>query len=518
VLPLLVIGWFAYRGIGALVAGVTLATMLLAAALVFGALRSLVLNPLENLCRATSAISDGHLAVNLSVDRKDEIGDLAKSFEEMSRSLQRSNDQIHRLAYHDSLTGLPNRLLFMEYLQKSLAYAKRSSGCLAVMFLDLDNFKHINDTLGHQTGDELLIEIAHRLRSCLRDYDYVSRSVPDTPATTLARLGGDEFIVLLPHLHNPYEVARVAQRIMNRLSQPLLLADQEFHVSASIGITTYPADGHEASNLIKNADIAMYYSKESGKNTYHFFTDAMNANTAEWVAIDQALRKAIQGREFELHYQPIMDVHTQLIVAAEALIRWNHPNRGLLGPAYFIKVAEDCGLIAPIGEWVLNEACRQNRLWQARGLRPIAVSVNVSNRQFNQPDFEGLIARALHQSGLDPRHLQIELTESSVIQAEEEILRALSTIKTLGVRIAMDDFGTGYSSLGALYRLPVDALKIDRSFVKDILTKQEDRTLVSTIIAMAKNHSSQVKQKQALSSPRVTAVDRLLEAAFCAVA
>jgi diguanylate cyclase (GGDEF)-like protein len=403
----------------------------------------------------------------LSVDRKDEIGDLAKSFEEMGRSLQRSNDQIQRLAYHDGLTGLPNRLLFMEYLQKSLAYAKRSGGCLAVMFLDLDNFKHINDTLGHQTGDELLIEIAQRLRSCLRDYDCVSRSVPDTPATTLARLGGDEFIVLLPHLHNPYEVAKVAQRIMNRLSQPLLLADQEFYVSASIGITTYPADGHEASSLIKNADIAMYYSKESGKNIYHFFTDAMNANTAEWVAIDQALRKAIQGREFELYYQPIMDVRTQLIVAAEALIRWNHPNRGLLEPAYFIKVAEDCGLIAPIGEWVLNEACRQNRLWQARGLRPITVSVNVS--------------------GLDPRHLQIELTESSVIQAEEEILRALSTIKTLGVRIAMDDFGTGYSSLGALYRLPVDALKIDRSFVKDILTKPEDRTLVSTIIAMAKN-------------------------------
>lgn len=235
----------ASRGIGALVAGVTLVTMLLAAALVFGALRSLILNPLENLRRATSAISDGHLAVNLSVDRKDEIGDLAKSFEEMGRSLQRSNDQIHRLAYNDNLTGLPNRLLFMEYLQKSLAYAKRSGGCLAVMFLDLDNFKHINDTLGHQRGDELLIEIAQRLRSCLRDYDCVSRSVPDTPATTLARLGGDEFIVLLPHLHNPYEVAKVAQRIMNRLSQPLLLADQEFYVSASIGITTYPADGHE---------------------------------------------------------------------------------------------------------------------------------------------------------------------------------------------------------------------------------------------------------------------------------
>ncbi|HYY16558.1 MAG TPA: diguanylate cyclase [Gammaproteobacteria bacterium] len=197
------------RDIGALVAGVTLATMLLAAALVFGALRSLILNPLENLRRAISTISGGHLAVNLSVDRRDEIGDPAKSFEEMSRSLQRSNDQIHRLAYHDSLTGLPNRLLFMEYLQKSLAYAKRSGGCLAVMFLDLDNFKHINDTLGHQTGDKLLIEIAHRLRSCLRDYDCVSRSVPDTPATTLARLGGDEFIVLLPHLHNPYEVARV---------------------------------------------------------------------------------------------------------------------------------------------------------------------------------------------------------------------------------------------------------------------------------------------------------------------
>ena len=467
-----------------LVAGMTLATTLIAALLLFGLLKTLIIAPIQKLGAATQEISRGNLQVAVTVDRKDEIGDLAMAFEDMSQSLLRSANQIQYLAYHDSLTGLPNRYMFTDYLERALSHAKRHRQVMALLFLDLDGFKRVNDTLGHEAGDQLLQELAARLDNCLRRDDFVIRA--DTVQDTVARLGGDEFIVLLTRIQSAHDSARVATRILASVSEPFFIGKCEFQVGASIGITTFPADGDEADTLIKNADVAMYHAKKSGKNNYRFYSDSMNQAAVQRFTMENALRNAIDSDQFTLYYQPLVDAESRTLKGFEALIRWHHPEMGFLPPDSFIPLAEETGLIIPLGEWVLREACQQAKAWEKSGYEPVRMSVNISNIQFNSPGFEETVKKVLEATDLPPRRLEIELTESSIMQAPDSGLETLIAIKALGVCIAMDDFGTGYSSLSALRRLPVDTLKIDRSFVDGVIDNQDDAVIVSMIIAMAR--------------------------------
>ena len=467
-----------------LVAGMTLATTLIAALLLFGLLKTLIIAPIQKLGAATQEISRGNLQVAVTVDRKDEIGDLALAFEDMSQSLLRSANQIQYLAYHDSLTGLPNRYMFTDYLERALSHAKRHRQVMALLFLDLDGFKRVNDTLGHEAGDQLLQELAARLDNCLRRDDFVIRA--DTVQDTVARLGGDEFIVLLTRIQSAHDSARVATRILASVSEPFFIGKCEFQVGASIGITTFPADGDEADTLIKNADVAMYHAKKSGKNNYRFYSDSMNQAAVQRFTMENALRNAIDSDQFTLYYQPLVDSESRTLKGFEALIRWHHPEMGFLPPDSFIPLAEETGLIIPLGEWVLREACQQAKAWEKSGYEPVRMSVNISNIQFNSPGFEETVKKVLEATDLPPHRLEIELTESSIMQAPDSGLETLIAIKALGVCIAMDDFGTGYSSLSALRRLPVDTLKIDRSFVDGVIDNRDDAVIVSMIIAMAR--------------------------------
>lgn len=468
-------------------AALTLGTILITTSLLYVFLRSLLLTPLTKLGHAAREIGRGNLEIDLGFQRQDEIGALARSFEEMGRSLRGSHEQISYLAYHDSLTGLPNRRMFAELLKGAVAHARRHGEHLALLFLDVDDFKRVNDSLGHQVGDELLQEVADRFVQAVREYDCVSRGVPDEASNAVARLGGDEFIVLLPSLKRPLDAATVASRLLDAISHHLVVRGHEVHVNASIGITTYPQDGETASQLIKNADIAMYHAKAQGKNHYQFYTESMNIALVEHMALEGALRKAIARHELLLYYQPQVNAHTGAMVGVEALLRWRSPELGMVSPGAFIPLAEETGLIVPIGEWVLQEACRQNQAWQAVGLPPMPVSVNISNRQFSRPQFEETVKNALTASGLEPRYLDIELTETSIMDSPAQAAEILAGLKALGVQISMDDFGTGYSSLSALKRLPIDCLKIDQSFVHEITTDNDDAIIVSTIIAMSKS-------------------------------
>jgi diguanylate cyclase (GGDEF)-like protein len=476
----------ASRELGYLVAGITLVAILVTTALLFVLLRRLLIAPIQNLRHAAREIGRGNLEVDVDLDRRDEFGELATSFREMSGNLQRSSDQIRRLAYRDSLTGLANRRMFTEYLSHALAHAQRHRQILALLFLDLDDFKRVNDTLGHQVGDQVLQEIAERLSKTLRTTDYLARGESDLGTDTIARLGGDEFIVLLPDLKDPRHAAVVAGRVLRALSAPLPIANREFHISTSIGITTYPGDGDDVDTLVKNGDIAMYHAKAQGKNVYQYFDESMNVAAVERLNMENALRKAIKGDELVLYYQPLIGARTGKLVGAEALIRWQHPEMGFLAPGQFIPAAEETGLIVPMGEWVLAHACMQNKAWQDAGFEPIPVSVNISNRQFADKHLSRVVRETLAHTGLDPSYLDIELTESSIMHAEEQATKTLNEIKALGVQTSMDDFGTGYSSLGALRRLPIDTLKIDRSFVVDITTDKDDAAIISAVIAMAK--------------------------------
>jgi len=467
-----------------LVAGMTLATTLIAALLLFGLLKTLIITPIQKLGAATQEISRGNLQVAVTVDRKDEIGDLAMAFEDMSQSLLRSANQIQYLAYHDSLTGLPNRYMFTDYLERALSHAKRHRQVMALIFLDLDGFKRVNDTLGHEAGDRLLQELAARLDNCLRRSDFVVRA--DTVQDTVARLGGDEFIILLTRIQSAHDSARVATRVLASVSEPFIIDKCEFHIGASIGITTFPADGDQADTLIKNADVAMYHAKKSGKNNYRYYSESMNQAALQRFTMENALRNAIDSDQFTLYYQPLVEAETRKLKGFEALIRWHHPEMGFLPPDTFIPLAEETGLIIPLGEWVLREACQQAKAWDKCGYDPVRMSVNISNMQFNNPGFEETVKKVLESTDLPPHRLEIELTESSIMQAPDSGLETLVAIKTLGVCIAMDDFGTGYSSLASLRRLPVDTLKIDRSFVDGVIEDRDDAVIVSMIIAMAR--------------------------------
>jgi diguanylate cyclase (GGDEF)-like protein len=385
--------------------------------------------------------------------------------------------RVEYLAYHDGLTALPNRSLFNKLLSQAISQARRYHRQLAVAFIDLDRFKQINDTLGHEAGDELLKEVANRLKACVRDSD------------TVARLGGDEFVVLLTELGDAQYAATVAQKIITSVAKPFNLLGQEFRVTASIGISTYPKDGLDEQTLTKNADIAMYQAKGDGKNNFQFYSEQLNANSLERLTLESSLRHALERNEFRLYYQAKRDIATGQITGMEALLRWQHPDLGIVAPMQFIPVAEETGLIIPIGRWVLQIACLQNVAWQKQGLPPLKIAVNLTARQFFDEHLLRDIAVVLKSTGMQASLLELEIHESLLIQDIEKTLRILTDLKSMGIKIAIDDFGTGYSSLATLQSFPLDTIKIDRSHIRDIAARGGDSNLTEAIIAMGKSLS-----------------------------
>ena len=390
---------------------------------------------------------------------------------------KRSEQHIHFLATHDSLTSLPNRFMFSQILNLAIESAHRYHRKLAVFFIDLDRFKNINDTLGHEAGDFLLCEMAARLKQCLRASDVVGR------------LGGDEFVVMLPEPENAEQIATVAQKILSASLDPIDINGQECRVTASIGICVYPDDGRDEQTLMKNADIAMYRAKEEGKNNYQFYSPDIEARSLERLVLENNLRMALERNEFFLHYQAKRNLLTGEIAGVEALVRWQHPQLGIISPAQFIPLAEETGLIVLIGRWVLKTACAQNVAWLNQGLPPLCMAVNLSVRQFFDEQLIDDVADALNESGMRPELLEMEITEGMVMQDAERAIRILTAIKALGVRLAIDDFGVGYSSLAQIKRFPIDTLKVDSSFIRDIPHNREDRAITEAIIAMGRTLS-----------------------------
>ncbi len=474
----------ASRQLGAFVAAITLVTTLAVSALLFVFLKNLIITPITKLRHTAYEIGRGNLEIDLNTDRKDEIGELTTSFREMSDSLHRSSEQIRYLAYYDTLTNLPNRSMFTEYLKTTLAHAKRKKESLAVFFLDLDNFKQVNDTLGHSAGDALLKEMAGRLVECVRGSDYLA--VPDIAQQTIARVGGDEFLLLLPDVRGPQGAAKVAKRILSAASQPFAISNYEFYVGVSVGISMYPDDGNNPASLIRCADVAMYHAKRNEKGSFRFYSEHMNTLALKRFTLESDLRKAIEDDQLRLLYQPLVDCMTGTVQGVEALVRWEHPRQGLISPASFIPLAEDTGLIIPLGEWVLRNACMQAKAWREKGFEAMKISVNVSYLQFRRRGFAETVQAILKETNIPAECLDMELTESTMMEAPADDLETLERIKSWGVGISMDDFGTGYSSLASLRNLPIDTLKIDRSFVKNIVGDNDDAVIVKVIITMAR--------------------------------
>jgi diguanylate cyclase (GGDEF)-like protein len=388
---------------------------------------------------------------------------------------QESEARIAYLASHDSLTDLPSRALTRDRLGQDIARAQRDQSSGALMFLDIDNFKLVNDTLGHAMGDTLLSMVATRLGQCVRDTDSIGRQ------------GGDEFLVVLSKTEGPDAISTVAEKIIDAMQMPFEVEGHTLSASLSIGIAAFPADGSDPDELVRKADAAMYHAKDAGRNTYRFFCERMNLDSAEHLKLRTDMRKAIEQNEFELYYQPQFDLASSAIVGVEALIRWHHPELGLTPPGRFISIAEACGSIVPIGEWVLREACRQAAAWQAEGLPPMLMAVNLSAVQFRRGNLEETISRALSDSGLAPRWLELELTESILLQDTAHMLQLLQRLKAIGINLSIDDFGTGYSSLSYLRELAVDKLKIDQSFIRDMTHNSGSASIVRAVCQMARS-------------------------------
>jgi diguanylate cyclase (GGDEF)-like protein len=398
-----------------------------------------------------------------------------------------AEEQILHLAYHDTLTGLLNRNSFKEHLNQALAGARRYNRHVAVILFDLDRFKRINDTFGHSTGDQLLQGVADRLMSCTRKSDLSARSSPDSPRIMAGRLGGDEFLTLLPEIESVQDAGKVARRILDAICQPFLVAGHEIFITPSIGISVYPHDGEDADTLLKNADAAMYHAKDQGKNNIQYYNRSINLAAAERLALENDMRKSIEHGDFAVYYQPQIDLRIGGIVAGEALVRWMHPEKGLISPDRFISLAEETGLIVPLGKWVLFEACRQAKEWNSTLPSALRVSVNLSSYQFRQKDLIEVIAEALETSGLDPSHLELEITESAIMQNTERAVLMLEELRGMQIRIAIDDFGTGYSSLSYLRNFPLNVLKIDQSFIREITVNNRDASITTAIIALAQS-------------------------------
>ncbi len=383
--------------------------------------------------------------------------------------------EMTRSAQHDFLTGMPNRMLLNDRVNQAITWAQRHSKKVAVLFLDLDGFKHINDSLGHPTGDKLLQSIAKRLVDCVRGSDTVSRQ------------GGDEFVVLLTEVAQSEDAAITARRMLQTVAHAHSIDQHDLHVTTSIGVSVYPDDGIDAETLIKNADTAMYQAKENGRQSYQFFKPVMNVRAVERQSIEEGLRRALEREEFLVHYQPKVKLSTGQISGAEALIRWKHPVRGLVAPSDFIPIAEDCGLIVPIGNWVLREACKQACAWVKDGLPVITMAVNISAMEFCDEDFLDGVFRILQETSLDPKLLELELTESVLMKRAESTQSILKILRASGIQLAVDDFCTGYSSLSYLRKFPIDALKIDQSFIRQITTAPDETTIVTAVISMGRS-------------------------------
>jgi len=384
-----------------------------------------------------------------------------------------AEQQIEYQAYHDALTGLANRRLFQEHLSLALALAQRRHSFVAVLFLDLDHFKIVNDSLGHSVGDALLKQVAKRLRHAVREGD------------TVARVGGDEFTIVLQEIQRPDDAAAIAKKVIRSIADPIEVNGHKLYVTTSIGVTVYPRDGEDAETLLKNADAAMYRAKGEGRNTYQMATSELSRTTAERMMLESGLHQAMETGEFEVHYQPQIDLETMQLVGMEALLRWKHPERGLIGPVEFIGLAEERGMILLIGDWVLREACREAKRFHDRGLKTLRVSVNISARQFRDESLLWTVESALSEAGLDPRALELEITESVAMEDVELTMSTLAELRRSGVSIAIDDFGTGHSALSYLKRFPIDALKIDKSFIQDLPGGYADSAIVASVIQLA---------------------------------
>jgi len=414
--------------------------------------------------------------LNISVIKGDDgiVLHYAGIFSDLSSQEQFRTD-LHNLAYYDALTGLPNRELFMDRLENALVKARRDDTAIALMFIDLDRFKNINDTLGHSVGDELLKAVSRKLTGCVRKVD------------TVARLGGDEFTITLASIAHPEDAAKVAETILHSFKEPLDIGGRELFISPSIGISTYPADGKDSEALIKNADTAMYRVKEEGRNSFQFYRSEMSKKFFERLALENELRKALESNQLKLAYQPQVSMATGSIVGMEALARWQHVELGWVSPDVFIPIAEETGLIGALGEWALRAACIQAKAWVDAGHTGLRMAVNLSTIQIQQADIPDIVAKCLQETGLEPRNLELELTESEIMEHAEATVETLIALKKMGVHLAIDDFGTGYSSLSYLKRFAIDKLKIDKSFIDDISTDPNDAEIVAAVIVMAHN-------------------------------
>jgi PAS domain S-box-containing protein len=402
---------------------------------------------------------------------------------------KQSEKTIHHLAYYDPLTGLPNRQQFARELRRAIRHAKRMGQGLATLYIDLDHFKRINDTFGHSLGDALLKAVAKRLGSCVRPRDYVARAAPDhaeSEALSLARLGGDEFVILIGDVEDEATADGIARRIRDELRAPFSYDDHQFVVTPSMGIALYPDHGEDMETLLMNADAAMYRAKAAGRNGHCFFSSTMTARSLERLELEQQIREALDQDSFELHYQPKIDLTDGRVVGVEALLRWQHPERGWVSPGQFIPIAEDTGLIVPLGQWVIRQACRQLKAWQDAGVDNISVAVNVSSHQFLHDDLADVFLRAIWEAGTTPERVELEITESLLMRNVEDTIATLRTFRDAGLRLTVDDFGTGYSSLSYLKQFPLHTLKVDRSFVKDMQVDRDDAAICAAIIAMAK--------------------------------
>jgi len=429
-----------------------------------------------------------HVEARLVATGPNEVLGLVRDISERKRA----EEQIRRLAYCDSLTGIPNRQAFLEMLERELQRSKIGNKKFAVLFMDLDAFKRINDTLGHNVGDQLLKQVSDRLRETIRPNDLLSRGdllpradTPDSAGTNLARLGGDEFTILIPDLERVEHALNVAHRVKDAMRRPFVIEGNEIFVTASIGISLFPEDGDDCTSLLKFADTAMYHAKNCGKNNAKLYSSSLTMQIMSHVKLEVGLRRALQNDELYLLYQPQLDVRSNEIVGVEALVRWRHAERGVVSPNEFIPLAEETGLIVPIGEWVLRTACSQARQWQKFSRRPVRIAVNLSAKQFKDENLSQIVLSALHDTGLDPRLLELELTEGTLMDDAKATLATLEQLRGIGVFLSIDDFGTGYSSMNYLKRFDVRALKIDRSFISGLPQDSENAAITRAIIAMA---------------------------------
>ena len=472
---------------------ITLASIVITLIILLGLLRRSVVSPVQHLVQASQKIAAGDFGASVQLGTSSELNELALGFNEMAKSLVANNEKIRFIAYHDSLTRLPNRRMFHYLLNNALLSADRCKDKVALFFLDIDNFKIINDSLGHDVGDLLLQLFSTRVKNCLRADDAVlpMKEEVDTEVSDdesydiLARLGGDEFTIVLPRLNDVLDASIIAQRIIKSMQEPFILNDHQLLITTSIGITIYPDNGYSIEDLIKHADIAMYHAKAQGKNNFQFYADDLNKAIANRIERENALRQAITQGELEVYFQPQICLSSKRLFGLESLVRWHHPTKGIISPLDFIPLAEETGMIVELGGWVMQKSCLIAEKWRQSGLLDCRISVNVSSFQFKRQDVYEMVIKSLERSGLPAECLTIELTESALMTNQVDNAKILKRIKDIGVGVSLDDFGTGYSSLSYLRRFPVDTLKIDKAFISEAKNEASVRAIISAIILMA---------------------------------